>query len=303
MENVQNAPAMEVQLKRKKKVPVGRIIVYACLLFYTLTLFLPFYTILISSVVDHTELVSSVEFIWWPETLSFQGYKNLFEGDMLFIIYGIPSILLGFINTLWMSIFPLVVGLGISGLAAYAYAKMQFPGKEALFTVMLFTMMIPLGSFTIVSFMFYNSVLNWNGTVLPLIIPTMFGGGSWVFFLRAYFEGINNEIVEAGKIDGKSHIGIFCSIMVPLAIPAFVAQFIFGFVGKYNDYVGPLLYLSGKQFLITLQLAVNQTQTSFRDYPETICASAVFSMVPLVILYSFCQKLFINGIAVGGGKE
>lgn len=303
MELIKQTPVQEQVLKKKSKFPIGKIIAYIILLFYVAFLFAPFYTILISAFVEHTELVSSVEFIWWPKTFSLQGFANLFEYDTLYLEIGISSIVLGFFNTLWMSILPLVVGLGISGLAAYVYSKMTFPGKEFLFTITLITMMIPLGSFTVVTFTFYNSVLNWSGTPLPLIVPAMFGGGGWIFFLRAYFEGISTEIVEAAKIDGKSHIGIYFSIMMPLAIPAFVAQFIFGFVGRYNDYIGPLLYLSGEKMMVTLQFAVHNVQSAFKDYPETICASAVASMIPVIILYCFCQKLFINGIAVGGGKE
>lgn len=286
-----------------KNFSVSKIVIYLILIFYTLFLFVPFYSIIISSFTDHAELDSALTFIWWPKTLSLQGFKNLFEYDVLYLEMGIPSILLGFFNTIWMTVLSTLVGLLISGFAAYVYAKIKLPGKEVIFMIEIATMMIPLGSMQIVSYLYYNSILGWNNTPLPLIVPKMFGSATLIFFLRMYFEGISDEIIEAAKIDGKSMIGIFFSMMLPLAVPAFVAQFIFGFVGGYNDYVGPLLYLTGNKLMVTLQLAVANTQSSFSDYPETICASAILSMIPLILIYCFCQKFFIQGIAVGGGKE
>ena len=286
-----------------KNINLSKIIIYSILIAYTLFLFVPFYSIIVSSVTEHAELDSALKFIWWPKTFSLQGFKNLFEFDVLYLETGIPSILLGFVNTIWMTVLSTLVGLLISGFAAYVYAKIKLPGKEVIFMIEIATMMIPLGSMQIVSYLYYNSILGWNNTPLPLIVPKMFGSATLIFFLRMYFEGISNEIIEAAKIDGKSMIGIFFTMMLPLAVPAFVAQFIFGFVGGYNDYVGPLLYLTGNKFMVTLQLAVANTQSSFSAYPETICASAIFSMIPLIIIYCFCQKFFIQGIAVGGGKE
>ncbi|MCQ2400160.1 MAG: carbohydrate ABC transporter permease, partial [Clostridia bacterium] len=197
---------------------------------------------------------------------------------------------------------PTTVELIVSGLAAYTYAKIKVPGKSIFFAIEMGTMMLPLGALSIVSYLYY-SVLGWVGTPLPIIIPKMFGHASMIFFLRSYFETINNDILEAARIDGKSMVGIFFAIVLSLSIPAFVPQFIFSFVGGYNSYTGPLLYLLGKDEFITLQLAVHQIQTSFSKYPEVVCATAILSMLPLIIIYCFTQKMFIEGIAVGSGKE
>lgn len=298
MENV-----IKNKAKQNKKFPISRFFVYGSLILYTLFLFVPFYTIIVTSLTDHVELTSSVEFIWWPKNFSLQGYKNLFEMDEMYLTTGVPSIVIGFWNTLWMSTLPPMVGLFVSGLAAFVYTKIRLPGKNIFFAIEMATMMIPLGSMGIISFLFYNSVLGWNGTPLPLIVPTMFGSAGTIFFLRMYFEGVGDEIIEAAKIDGKSALGIYVSILIPLAIPAFVAQFIFSFVGRYNDYVGPLLYLSGNNSMMTIALATQNLRSAFSKYPETICASAIASMIPLIIVYCFTQKLFIKGIAVGGSKE
>lgn len=303
MENTMTNNTIISAQKKKKPFPVGKIFLYASLIAYSVFLMLPFYTIIISAFTDHAELDSSLTFIWWPKTFSLQSFVNLVEYDVMYLETGIPSIIVGFFNTIWITCVPTVVGLFVAGLAAYVYAKIKLPGKNIFFAIEMATMMIPLGSMQVVSYLFYNSILGWNGTAFPLIVPGMFGSATLIFFLRTYFEGISNEILEAAKIDGKSVFGIYFSIMLPLSLPAFVAQFIFGFVGGYNDYVGPMLYLTGNKMMVTLQLAVSNIQSSFAKYPETICASAVLSMIPLVTIYCLCQKLFINGIAVGGGKE
>ena len=210
MENVIINSALPRQ-KRKKSIRAGRVFIYVTLIAYTLFLIVPFYTIIISAFTEHAELDSALQFIWWPKTFSLQGFKNLIEYDVMFYEVGIPSILVGFLNTLWITCVPTLVGLFVSGLAAYVYAKIKLPCKNLFFAIEMATMMIPLGSMQVVSYLFYNSILGWNGTPLPLIVPGMFGSASLIFFLRTYFEGINNEILEAARIDGKSVFGIYFS--------------------------------------------------------------------------------------------
>ena len=119
-----------------------------------------------------------------------------------------------------------------------------------------------------------------------------------------YYEGIPDSLVEAAKIDGMGKVGIFFKIIFPLSLPAFTAQFIFGFVGGYNNSLGPLLYLQGDPMSITLQLVLSDVTNIFHgDGMENIhCATAILGMLPLIILYCFLQKYFIDGIAVGGVK-
>ena len=155
------------------------------------------------------------------------------------------------------------------------------------------------------SYLFYSAI-GWQKSILPLFIPGMFGSAGTIFFLRMYFEGINKEIVEAAKIDGVGTIGIYFRMMIPLSIPAFLAQFIFAFVGGYNDYQGPLLYLVGNKSMWTLQLSMSQIVSfvgSEGGYKNVQCASALVGLLPMLLLYCFVQKFFIAGIAVGGGKE
>lgn len=299
----QPAPAVPCAAKPKKRKVVGKIIGYTILIFYCLFLFLPMYTILATSFTSQMQLTSTMSFVWWPE-FTVQPYIDVFEQDPYAWSNGISSFALGFLNTLWITLIPLVVGLIVSGLSAYSFSKLEFPGKEKLFIVEVFTSMIPLGAFGIISYIFY-SMIGWTGTVLPLIVPGLFGSVGTMFFLRMYFDGVPKQIFEAARIDGLGQFGCFFRMMIPLAVPAFVAQFIFGFVGGYNSYMGPLLYLNGQDEYITLQLFLSRVSTVFTGtgMENVHCAAAVLGMLPLIIIYCFSQKLFINGIAVGGGKE
>ena len=278
---------------------LGKLAIYVILIGYTVFLFIPIYSVVVASFISHSELSSATGYIAWPKNPSFDNYKMLFT---MYTYNDIPTILIGFFNTIWMSILPMICSLLVAGLAAYAYSSLNFPGKNVLFALQMATMMLPLGAFQIVRYIFYDN-LNWVKTIWPIILPASFGTASMILFLKTYFDGLGREIFEAAKIDGAGVLPIFFKMIVPLSIPAFVAQFIFGFVGKYNAYVDPMLYLTGVDELITLQLAIQNLNTLFTGYSEIICAAAIVGMLPLIILYVCLQKLFIGGIAVGGGKE
>lgn len=284
-----------------------KIVTYLVLGIYTAFVFFPILTILITSFVPSEELAVSKEFIWWPESgFTLEGYQKIFQYDMYEMLTGISGLVLGFINTMWITMIPLTVGLLVSGMSAYAFSKLQFAGRERLFKLSVLSSMIPLGAFSVISYVFYSN-LGWTGVNgwMPLVIPGLFGGISTMFFMRTYFDGIPNAIVEAADIDGLGVFGTYFRIMLPLSKPAFVAQFIFGFVAGYNNYLGALLFLKQTPELVTLQLYLNDIQGLFPEAgSENIyCATAILGMLPLILMYCFSQKAFISGIAMGGVKE
>lgn len=293
--------------KKREPVSVGRVATYAVLGLYTLWIMAPFMIILISSFTPRSEFETATSFIWWPKEFSLEGYQRLFT-NKTFNVGGIPMLLRGFLNTMWITLIPLASGLLQSLLVAYCYWQGKFPFKNSLFMFTVTLMFIPLGAFGFVGYMFYDN-LGWTEgwqSVLPLIVPGLFASASTVFFLRPYLDGISGEIIEAARIDGMNFWQIFFTIVLPLSKPALIAQFIFGFVGGYNNYAGALMYLIDEKSLWTLQLAVQQsvnymTEGDF-DYAFQ-CATALLSMLPLIIVYLICQKFFIEGISFGGGKE
>ena len=290
----------------KKKFSLGKILVILALLLYAVFLFFPIITVLITSFTSTEELASTTDFIWWPENFTFDAYKAIFEYDFYSDLTGMPGLVLGLVNTMWLTLIPLVIGLVVSGFSAYAFSKMDFPFKEQLFKISVIIRSIPLGAFSVISYVFFSAI-GWTGDkgFLPLLIPGMFGGLGTVFFLRLFFDGIPTSLIEAATLDGAGFFYCFTKIMFPLAKPAFIAQFIFGFVGSYNSYLAPQLYLQDQPQFVTLQLYLSQIRELFPGLGnENIhMAAAILGMLPLVIIYCCLQKYFIEGVSEGGVKE
>lgn len=292
--------------KMKKKLSFGKLLLVIVLALYTVFLFFPIITILITSLIPTEELTSAEGFVWWSENISLDAYKAIFAYDSYTELVGVPGLILGLFNTLWITLIPLVIGLVVSGFSAYAFSKMDFPFKEPLFKLSVIIRSVPLGAFAVISYVFYSAI-GWTGEngMLPLIIPGMLGSLGTVFFLRLFFDGIPNSLIEAATLDGAGFFQCFTKIMLPLAKPAFIAQFIFGFVGGYNNYMGPLLYLQNEPKFVTLQLYLSQITSLFPNIgSENIhSAAAILGMLPLIIIYCFLQKYFIEGVTAGGVKE
>lgn len=297
------------QQKRKPRVRVATIVTYVMLAFYLLLIFAPFIIIIFTSFTSDFELSDRGGFALFPKDWSWEGYELVFKFDPN-VINGVPSLLVGFLNTMWQTLIPTIGGLLTSALAAFIYSKFRFPGRKILFLITVLTMMLPMGAFGFVSYLFYMKI-GWVGGargVLPLIIPGLFGGASMVFFLRTYFDSaLSNEVLEAAKLDGAGNLRVFFSIVIPLAKPALIAQFLFGFVGGYNSYGGALMYLYNSKELWNLQLALSELVLTLGKegggYGNAQCASALVAIIPLLLFYVGVQKYFIEGINIGGGKE
>lgn len=294
------------KIRSKRELRLGaKIGVYAGLLFYTICLVFPFLVIIITSFTTDYELMTTTDFVWLPDPVSIEGYQILFDNDPN-AVNGIPSLLVGFFNTMWQTLIPVIVGLAVSGLAAYAYAKYSFPGKNKFFSANILLMTIPVTAGT-VGYLFYDAI-GWTSggaSVLPLIVPKLFGSASTIFFIYPYVKGVPTGVIDAAKIDGMGFFSIFFKIVFPLSMPVFLAQFLFGFVTGYNNYSSALIYLASERELWTLQLALQQLITYITGsggYNNAACAATLMSMLPLIVLYCFVQKFFIEGITVGSVK-
>ena len=290
----------------KKNFSFGKVLLMAALILYTAFLIFPIVTILLTSFVPSSELATSTEFIWWPENFTLDAYLSIFQFDTYIDLVGMPGLVLGFINTMWLTLIPLLIGLVVAGFSAYAFSQMNFPFKEKLFKFSVIIRSVPLGAFGVISYVFYSAI-GWTGElgVLPLLIPGMFGSIGTMFFLRLFFDGIPKSLIEAATLDGAGFFRCFFKVMFPLAKPAFIAQFIFGFVAGYNSYLGPMLYLQNQPNFVTLQLYLSEIRSLFptAGSENIYCAAAILGMLPLVIIYCCMQKYFIEGVSAGGVKE
>ena len=279
--------------KKKKKINWGAQIGVVLSILFILA---PFWVVFVTSITSFEES-NMADFVWWPH----QGATLRAYGDVIFKEVGGINLLKSFWNTMWIYVPAVLVGVLISTMAAFAFAKMDFPGKEAIFSVLMITMMMPNIMGTHASFLMYDYI-GWINTPWPLMLPRMFGGISVVFFLRQYVVGIPQDIINSAKLDGASNWRILTTIIVPAARPAMIAQFILGFLSGYNDYTHPLIYLQDAR-MYTLQIALNMFYDPYtQDWPVRM-AGCLVTMVPLAVLYISAQKIILNGIAMTSGLK
>ena len=283
-----------IKEKRRREL-LRKLVIYCGLSLFALFVLFPFAIMLISSFKYKEETIGA--FTWWPKMgMTLRGYVNAFEK-----VASSTSIIEGFFNTLWIIIPPTFIGLMTSTLSAYAFAKMRFRGKEVMFGLLIATMMVP-GIVTLVpSYIIWDYLgITVTAPFVPLMIPGMFGAAACVFFMRQSINAIPDSVIEASRIDGIGPFGCFVKIVLPLIKPSLLAQGVLGFVGGYNDYFGPLIYL--KSDYQTLQIAVSVFSDRYSgDWPSILAANIV-AIIPTILIYIFVQRYFIEGITAGGEK-
>lgn len=283
----------------KAKHIAGKVGIYFVLILFALWILVPFSIIIVTSFKTWQE-ASNPEFSFFPKEFTLEGYAEVFKYTATGDDGDLPIMIRGFINTLIIVIPPTILGLFCSAMSAFAFAKLRFKGKNFLFSFLLLTMMIPGTIMLTPSYMIYD-MIGWVNTPLPLMIPGMFGAATCVFFMRQFYAGIPTSLIEAAKLDGMGYFKIFWKIMVPLSVPALLAQGILGFIGGYNDYFGPYLYLNEPEWY-TLQIALKSFQGSYSSNIPTIMAGSIVALIPTLIIYIVAQKYFIEGIATSGMK-
>jgi len=207
-----------------------------------------------------------------------------------------------FKNSLIIAFFVIIGTLISNTPVAYAFARINFPGRDALFIFVLATMMLPFQVTMIPIYLLFNDTLGWGDTFLPLIIPTFFANAWDVFLLRQFFRTIPEEMCDAARVDGASEWQIFTRIVLPLSTPVIAAVTVFTFLYVWNDFTGPLLFLnSPKNFTMALGLQDFQGQNII-IWNQLMAAAVVFT-IPIIIAFFFAQKTFIQGIKLTGSKE
>jgi multiple sugar transport system permease protein len=194
-----------------------------------------------------------------------------------------------------------VIGAVLScSMAAYSFSQLKWPGRDVVFILVLSTMMLPF-QVTMIPLYIVFTKLHWVGGFLPLIIPSWFGYAFSIFLFRQFFMTIPKELIEAARIDGCSEPRIYAQIIMPLAKPAIISVVLFEFMWTWNDFLGPLLYLS-KQTNWTLTLGLLQFRSDKQTAWELLMAASTLTVLPAIILFFFGQKAFIQGIATTGMK-
>jgi multiple sugar transport system permease protein len=203
-------------------------------------------------------------------------------------------------NTLIIAGAATVGALLSCSLVAYSLARIPWPGRNFLFILTVATLMLPFQVTLIPLFIVFKN-LGWVGDFRPLIIPHYFGGALYIFLLRQFFMTIPMELSEAARIDGASELRIYAEIILPLAKPALATVAIFEFIARWRDYLGPLIYLNNQK-LYTLSLGIYQYRSQYGAEWELLMAASVLITMPIILLFFFLQKTFVQGIALTGIK-
>lgn len=276
-------------MKSKKK--ISKSIIYIILFFISFVCLVPFYWMIRSSLMDMSQIFTMPP-IWIPKPIKFSNYKEA----LTMLPFGRY-----FLNTLFVVVFTVLGTVITSSLCAYSFSRIEWKGRDTVFGILLTAMMIPFAVTLIPTFIGWQK-LGVVNSYAPLIVPAWFGGGIFnVFLLRQFFRTIPKELDEAARIDGAGHFTIYSKIIIPLSKPSLIVVSLFSFMGSWNDFLGPLVYLNdGDKF--TLSLGLMQFQGMYSAQWQYMMAAATVVLVPIVIIFFIGQKYFIEGISMSGMK-
>ena len=272
----------------RKVVPVAG--QHLLLAFAALVMLVPFYWMLISSLKTNVEIFAR-PIDWFPSPPRWGTYKDALN---------YPGF--NFLRLLWNSLYysglTMIGTVVSSAVVGYGFARFQFPGKNVLFGTVLATLIIP-GVVTFIPTYVLFRKLHLLGTYAPLILPAFLGNAFWIFMLRQFFMGLPGELVDAARMDGASEFRVFWEIMLPLVQSALIVVAVFTLVGTWNDFFGPLIYLSdSSKYPLSLGLYAFRAQRSTEW--ALLMAASVLVTLPVIALFAFGQKYFLNGIKTTG---
>lgn len=203
-------------------------------------------------------------------------------------------------NTLFICVTVVIGTILSSSLAAYSFARIEWPGRNVVFICVLATMMLPYQASLIPLFVLYRE-LGWTGTFLPLIVPYFLGVPFYIFLLRQFFMGVPRDLSQAARIDGCSEFRIYAQVIMPLSKPALMTTALFMFLFQWGDFLNPLIYLQDDRQW-TLALALQNFQSNHESAWGPLMAMATVMTLPIIVLFFFAQRTFIEGIALTGLK-
>ncbi|WP_026486400.1 carbohydrate ABC transporter permease [Caldanaerobius polysaccharolyticus] len=276
----------------RKKTAYRDIVAYTVLTIGALISLVPFFWMFTTSVKDQSEIFLFPP-KWIPSIWHWENYRQAWHAGGL-------NFTLMFYNTMRIVIPVTISTVVISSLAAYSFARIDFVGKNFIFMGFLASMMVP-GTVTIIPQFIMFRTLGWINTLKPLIVPGLFGSAFAIFLLRQFFLTIPQDLEDAAIIDGCSRFRIWWQIFLPLSKPIIATLTVFTFQGVYNDFMGPLIYLNS-QDLFTVQLGLAAFRGVYQTRYDLLMAASVFTLVPIIVIFLFAQRYFIEGVVMTGIK-
>lgn len=277
-----------MQATRRKSHRRAEIIIIIVMVIIGLIFMLPYIWMLLDSFKPMKEIVKGKSF--WPEDFTFKNYDTVFNGAPVFAWLRNSSV---------TAVSGTIIMLFTSSIAGFVFAKYEFKGKNVLFLFILATMMVPQQATMIPSFLLIQK-LGLYDNLASLVLPRMVGGFG-IFLCRQFIMDIPDDLMDAAQIDGASDFFIYSRLILPLIMPAMSALAIFTFLGLWNEYLGPLLYLS-KTTNMTMPLALSFFSNQRAKDIGAIMAAATIIMLPVTVVFLAFQKQFVEGIAITGMK-
>ena len=273
---------------------VSTVIIYALLIAGAIAMLVPFVFMISSSLKTDPE-IQQVPPTILPQNFRWNNYIDALGPDKMDFAHTLP-------NTVVITFCCVVGQILSSSLVGFGFARFRFRGRNALFLVMLSTMMLPAQVTMIPLFVMFKK-LGWIDTFLPLIVPAFFGGPFFVFMFRQFFAAIPEELMEAARIDGAGALRVYWQIMMPLCGPVIAITAIYTFMNTWNDFLNPLIYLNSPQNqTLALALASFNGQYGVSHVNQLMAASFV-TMLPCLLLFAAAQRYFVENIAMTGGKN
>lgn len=263
---------------------------YIIIIGFALMFLAPLFWMLMASF-SNVQEINNASLLFIPKKFNFENYKYALT-LMPFGRYALNTIIVTFLT---------IVGTVMScSMAAYAFARLKAPGRDGLFLLVLSTIMLPAMVTCVPQFLIFKTLKMYD-TLWPLILPAFFGNAMYIFLFRQFFLTIPAELEDAAKIDGCSHWQIFWKIVMPISKPVTVSVLVFTFVAHWNDFMTPLIYLNSvKRRTLALGLATFSDVQGV-DVVSLMAASTV-TLIPIVIIFLICQKVFVKGIVTGSVK-
>ncbi|MEP6776716.1 MAG: carbohydrate ABC transporter permease [Chloroflexota bacterium] len=268
----------------------GKLISYTLLTLGSILIMIPVFWMVSSALKPNSQI-----FIFPPQWIPNPIQWENFVTAMTSLPFGTY-----FQNTMIIEVGSIVGTVLSCSIVAYGFARLNAPGRNFWFVVLLSTMMLP-GVVTMIPVYLIFRQLGWVNTFLPLIVPNFFGSAFFIFLLRQFFMTIPRDFEEAARIDGANTWQVLTRIMLPLSKPALATVTIFTFMGVWNDFMGPLIYLN-KPETYTLALGLNFFKGQYVSQWNLLMAASLVMMLPLVLLFFVAQKAFIEGITLTGVK-
>ena len=250
-------------------------------------------------------------FIWMIFT-SFKPKMHIYLGGLLPKVWDFSSyvqiwseipLVRGFLNTILYSVPPVFVGSLVSVAAAFAFAKINFKGKNVIFLLLLSAIMVPFPTIMIPQFVLFSE-LKLLATPWPLILPKLTGNVLMIFFLKQYLSYVPDSVIEAAKIDGCNYFQIYRRIILNLVGPALAAHAVLWFIGSWNDYLAPTIFIKNEIWQpVTVMVAKFNEQYAINTHVPRIMAGSVLLLVPVLVIYGIFQKWIIESVVFSSVKE